>query len=165
MPLWYIRACVFLTNAGQVALLQSPFMGEEEELEVTHARPCWEWIMWLHFHSGFPVSKFHLLLTEPNHLSIVIDEMKMIVLRKVTTNLYWVLPWPWSHAKSFICINPFYPHCSSEGGSHYYDHSTVKEIEAQIAAVSCPSFPAWQMADLTFESRSVLIQNSIYIYF
>lgn len=47
--------------------------------------------MWLHFHPGFPFSTFHLLLTVPHRLSVAVDEMKMIVLRKVTTNLYWML--------------------------------------------------------------------------
>lgn len=58
---------------------------------MTPTRPHWEQITWLHFHPGFPFSTLHLLLTVPHRLSVAVDEMKMIVLRKVTTDLYWML--------------------------------------------------------------------------
>ena len=110
--------------------------------------------MWLYFNPGFPFSRFHVLLTLPLSISLYMDEIKMIVLKRVTTNLCSVL-WAWPFAKNFICINPFPLHHNSKRQLVLICTFYIKDSEAQKSEVSCPSLPAWQTAELGSESRSV----------
>lgn len=75
-----------LTNAGRGSYYYNLHFRGGRELEVTCLRPYSVYIMWLHFHPGFHVSKFHVLLTLPHCLSGYVDEMKIVVLKRVTMN-------------------------------------------------------------------------------